>query len=109
MTIRSRVFLIDPAGATDIGKPPYDKGLGDASSPSPPVKVKKRLLFDDFVCDANGENLEGLCLGPKLAEDRYVVVGVVDNTDGGLGVSKASVVTFELNLAVTAASTQGTR
>jgi hypothetical protein len=111
VTIRSRIFLVDPAGATDIGKPPYDKGLGDASSPAPPqpppMKVKKRLLFDDLICDANGENLEGLCLGPKLAENRYVVVGVVDNTDGGLGVSKASIVSFELNLA--AATTQPTR
>ena len=106
VTIRSRVFLIDTAGATDISKPPYDKGLGDPtsqpSSPPPaaslPVKVKKRLLFDDMVCDADGENLEGLCLGPKLAEDRYVVVGVVDNTDGGLGVSEPAIVSFELNL-----------
>jgi hypothetical protein len=102
VTIRSRVFLIDPAGATDISKPPNDKGLGDGTSQpsSPPVvKVKKRLLFDDLICDANGENLEGLCLGPKLGEGRYVVVGVVDNTDGGLRVSEPSVVSFELNLA----------
>ncbi len=97
VTIRSRIFLIDPVGATDISKPPFDTGINEKSPPR--VKVKKRLLFDDLVCDADGENLEGLCLGPELGGGRWVVVGVVDNTDGGLKVSKPSVVTFELNLA----------
>ena len=96
VTIRSRIFLIDPSGATDISKPPYDKGL--TRDQTPPVKVKKTLLWDGLVCDKDGENLEGLCLGPELGGSRYVVVGVVDNTDGGLGVSKPSLVSFELNL-----------
>ncbi|MEA2711878.1 MAG: hypothetical protein QOF78_4479 [Phycisphaerales bacterium] len=97
VSIRSRIFVIDTAGATDISKPPYDRGLvGQAN-----VKVKKTLLWDGFVCDADGENLEGLCLGPRLGgadENRWAVVGVVDNTDGGLGVSKPSLISFELNL-----------
>jgi hypothetical protein len=97
VTIRSRIFLIDTAGATDISKPPYERGL--TRDQPPPVKVKKTLLWDGLVCDKDGENLEGLCLGPKLGDSRYVVVGVVDNTDGGLGVSKPAVVSFELDLA----------
>ena len=47
---------------------------------------------------ADGENLEGLCLGPPLGRERWAVIGVVDNTDGGLGVSKPALVSFELDL-----------
>jgi hypothetical protein len=101
VSIRSRIFLIDTAGATDISKPPYDKGL--AAVEKPPTKVSKTLLWDGLACDADGENFEGLCLGPRLGvDDRWAVVGVVDNTDGGLGVSKPSLVSFELNLAAAA-------
>jgi hypothetical protein len=98
VSIRSRIFLIDTSGATDISKPPYDKGL--AAVEKPPTKVSKTLLWDGLACDADGENFEGLCLGPRLGvDDRWAVVGVVDNTDGGLGVSKPSIVSFELDLA----------
>ena len=93
-SIRTRIYLIDVAGATDISKPPFDAGLINQT----PVKVKKTLLYDGFVCDADGENLEGLCLGPELSPGRWTVIGVVDNTDGGLGVSKPAVVAFELDL-----------
>ncbi len=93
-SIRTRIFLVDTAGATDVGKPPFDAGLVNQT----PVKVTKTLLYDDFVCDADGENLEGLCLGPELSPGRWAVIGVVDNTDGGLGVSKPAVVAFELDL-----------
>lgn len=93
-TIRTRIFLVDPTGATDISKPPYDAGLVDRE----PKKVSKTLLFDGLVCDENGENLEGICLGPQLSPGRFAVIGVVDNTDGGLGVSKPAVVAFELKL-----------
>jgi len=93
-SIRTRIFLVDPAGATDVGKPPYDAGLVNQT----PVKASKTLLYDGFVCDADGENFEGLCLGPELSPGRRAVIGVVDNTDGGLGVSKPAVVAFELDL-----------
>jgi hypothetical protein len=103
VSIRSRIFLIATSGATDISKPPYDNGL--AAVEKPPTKVSKTLLWDGFACDADGENLEGLCLGPRLGvDDRWTVVGVVDNTDGGLGVSKPSLVSFELDLTAAAAA-----
>jgi hypothetical protein len=95
-SIRTRIFLIDTAGATDISKPPFDKGLTD--QPQPPVKVSKTLLYDGFVNDANGENVEGLCLGPALADDHFAILGIVDNTDGGLNVSTTGIVSFELDL-----------
>jgi hypothetical protein len=93
-SIRTRIYLCDATGATDISRPPFDKGLVDQS----PVKVAKTLLFDGFVCDADGENLEGLCVGPELSPGRFDILGVVDNTDGGVGVSRPAIVAFELDL-----------
>ncbi|MGB7156992.1 MAG: esterase-like activity of phytase family protein [Tepidisphaeraceae bacterium] len=93
-SIRTRIYLVDVAGATDVSKPPYDSGLVNQS----PVRVSKTLLYDGFVCDADGDNLEGLCLGPALGPYRWAVIGVVDNTDGGVGVSKSAIVSFVLDL-----------
>jgi 3-phytase len=93
-SIRTRIFLVDVSGATDISKPPFDKGLIDRT----PVKVRKTLLFDGFVCSEHGENLEGLCLGRQLGPDRWAVIGVVDDSDGPLHLSQSAVVAFELNL-----------
>jgi hypothetical protein len=93
-SIRTRIFLIDAGGATDVSKPPFDRGLGDRS----PRKVKKTLLFDDFICSARGENLEGLCIGPALGKNRRAVIGVIDDTDGGLHLSHSAVVSFVLDL-----------
>ena len=104
-SIRTRIFLVDPAGATDVGQPPYDEGLVNQRT----VKVKKTLLYDGFVCDADGENFEGICLGPELSPGRWAVIGVVDNTDGGLGVSKPAVVAFELDLNAAPASGPSTQ
>jgi hypothetical protein len=93
-SIRTRIYLVDTTDATDISKPPFAAGLVKQM----PTTVRKTLLFDDFVCDSDGENLEGLCLGPTLGPDRWTVLGVVDNTDGGVGVSKPAVVSFEFDL-----------
>jgi hypothetical protein len=93
-SIRSRIYLVDTTDATDISKPPFAAGLVKQT----PTTVRKTLLFDDFVCDGDGENLEGLCLGPSLGPDKWAVLGVVDNTDGGVGVSKPAVVSFEFDL-----------
>ncbi len=99
-SIRTRIYLVDPTDATDISQPPFDAGLVNQS----PVKVAKTLLFDGFVCDADGENLEGLCVGPERSPGRFTILGVVDHTDGGVGVSKPAVVAFDLDL--TAPATQ---
>lgn len=103
-SIRTRIYLIDPTDATDVSRPQYEAGLVDQS----PVKVSKTLLFDGFVCDENGENLEGLCLGPELSPGRYAVLGVVDHTDGGVGASKPAVVAFELDLTAPATTQPST-
>jgi hypothetical protein len=90
-SIRTRIFLVDTTGAEDISQV---ASLKDR----PPGGVKKTLLFDGFVCGERGMNLEGLCLGPKLADGKWAVVGVVDSTDGPLKLSESAVVTFELDL-----------
>ena len=95
-SIRTRIFLVDTAGAEDIS------GVASLANrppaPAPGGGVKKTLLYDGYVCGERGANLEGLCLGPKLGENRWAVIGVVDSTDGGLGLSETSVVSFELDL-----------
>jgi hypothetical protein len=93
-SIRSRIYMCDVKDATDVTQPPFDAGLVNQA----PVKVAKTLLFDGFVCDDDGENLEGLCVGPQLSRGRFAILGVVDNTDGGVGVSQPAVVSFELDL-----------
>lgn len=100
-SIRTRIYLVDLTDATDVSRPPYDAGLVNQS----PAKVSKTLLFDGFVCDDDGENLEGLCVGPALSRGRFTVLGVVDHTDGGVGVSQPAIVAFELDLTA-ATSTQ---
>ena len=73
------------------------------------VKVRKTLLWDGFVCDADGENLEGLCVGPALGPDKWAVLAVVDDTDGGLNLSRPAVVSFVLDLNAPAPPTTTTR
>lgn len=93
-SIRTRIFLVETQRATDVSGPPFDRGLADQQY----APVRKTLLFDSFVCDADGENLEGLCLGPRLGRGRWAVIGVVDDGDGPLRVSRSRVVSFELRL-----------
>jgi hypothetical protein len=95
VSIRTRIFLVDVTRAMDISRPPFDKGLVGHTPP----QVRKTLLFDGFVCGEHGENLEGLCLGPRLGRSRWAVIGAVDSTDGGLNLSKSAIVSFELELA----------
>jgi len=69
----SRLYLVDTAGAVDVAA--IDRGLAS----SPEVFLGKRLLWADSL----GLNLEGLCLGPWLADGRRVLVAIADN--GGIG------------------------
>ena len=106
-SIKSRIFLVTIAGATDVSRPPFDKGLGrtpstQKTSPARALRmVRKELLYEGFVCEKTGQNLEGLCLGPQLAPGRFAVLGVVDDTDGALHLSHTQVVAFELDLSGT--------
>jgi len=92
-SIRTRIFLVNAAAASDVGGHAFDEGLKD----KPLVKVFKTPLYDGLVFDDDGENLEGLCLGPQVSKNRWIVLGCVDDGDG-IHVSKPRIVAFELLL-----------
>ncbi len=90
---QTRIYQVDFAGATDISQGELAGELiGRSYTP-----VKKMQLYSS---SAIAENLEGLCLGPKLASGNWAVLGVVDNGDP---LSKNTLVSFELTLPVSAA------
>ena len=69
----SRITLIDTAAGRDISE--REGGLANRPDDHlPTIRLWK---------DALGCNLEGLCLGPQLADGCRALVGVADN--GGLG------------------------
>jgi hypothetical protein len=74
----NRVVEIDFAGATDVSVAPFDTGLiGDSYTP-----VIKHELWQGQSDGASGQNLEGLALGPRLANGSWVLIGVTDDEDG---------------------------
>ncbi len=92
-TFNTRIYQVDFTGATDISTGALARGLKDQKY----RPVGKKLLFDALDADKPGnsieENLEGLCLGPKLADGNWALLGVVDNGDPR---SKNTLVSFEL-------------
>jgi len=76
-TYLSRIYEIDFAGATDVSVGPTAAGLiGQTFTP-----VSKQLLWSGPADGTNGQNLEGLTLGPRLANGSWVLIGVVDDGD----------------------------
>ena len=82
----TRIYQVDFSGATDVSRGALADGLIGQSY----LPVKKTLLLKSVKI---GENLEGLCLGPKLPNGNQVLLGVVDSGDP---ISKNTVVAFEL-------------
>ncbi len=83
---QTRIYQVDFSGATDVSRGALADGLiGKTYTP-----VKKTELLKTFKI---GENLEGLCAGPKLPNGNQVLLGVVDSGDP---VSKNTIVSFEL-------------
>jgi hypothetical protein len=83
----TRIYLIEFTGATDISNGDLANGL-QGKSYRPVAKIEL------FKSTKIGENLEGLCLGPKLANGNWALLGVVDNGDP---ISKNTLVAFELS------------
>ena len=76
-TYLNRIYEIDFAGATDVSVGPTATGLtGQTFTP-----VGKQLLWSGPVDGTNGQNLEGLTLGPRLANGSWMLIGVVDDGD----------------------------
>ncbi|TWT32284.1 hypothetical protein KOR34_40460 [Posidoniimonas corsicana] len=88
----SRIYELDLAGATDISQ----GALADGLSGQTYTPVGKRLLWSGSV-GAAGQNLEGLALGPQLADGSWQLVGVVDNGSGSDPYSGNTVVGFTLS------------
>jgi len=79
---QSRIYEVDFSNATDVSALP---GLiGQTYTP-----VTKTLLWS-----GTANNLEGLCLGPKLSNGNWALLGVVDDADP---LSNSTVVAFELS------------
>jgi hypothetical protein len=96
---KSSVYEIDFANATDVSQPPLSTGLtGKEYTP-----VAKELLWGGAVAGTTGQNLEGLTLGPRLANGNWLLLGVVDSPqDGSDPVSFNTLVAFELSANVSA-------
>lgn len=73
--LQHRLYEIDFAGATDVSDLAKDGLIGQSHTP-----VQKRLVWKTDWLTSPG-NLEGLCMGPRLANGNWVIVGVVDNGD----------------------------
>lgn len=69
----SRIYQIDAGAAVDVSAVAGDLAARQG------VAVDKRLLWTDSL----GINLEGLCLGPVLADGNRVLLAIADN--GGIG------------------------
>lgn len=77
----NRIYEISPAGATDVSVAPFNAGLiGQTFTP-----VGKSLLWSGPIDASFGQNMEGLTLGPQLANGDWSLIGVVDNGDGSSG------------------------
>ena len=77
----NRIFEINADGATDVSVAPFNGGLsGQTFTP-----VSKTLLWSGPIDASFGQNMEGLTLGPQLANGDWSLIGVVDNGDGNSG------------------------
>ena len=81
--LENRIYLVETAGAKDVSG--VDRDLARRKE----TFLEKRLLWRDSL----GLNLEGLAIGPALADGRRLLVAIADN--GGLG-TPTQIVTFRL-------------
>ncbi|WP_168205077.1 esterase-like activity of phytase family protein [Bythopirellula goksoeyrii] len=86
----NRIYEVDPAGATDLSDETFDSGLFGENY----VPVSKQILWSGAIDGSSGQNLEGLTLGPRLANGDWVLLGVVDDGDP---VSQNTIVAFTLS------------
>lgn len=77
----NRIYEIDFDGATDVTEMPFTYGVsGKTYEP-----VGKSLLWSGPIDASFGQNMEGLALGPRLTNNQWSLIGVVDNGDGSSG------------------------
>lgn len=95
-TFQNRFYEIDSTDATDTSAAQFDTGLTGATY----APASKELLWSGAAGGGNGQNLEGLTVGPQLSNGKWLLLGVVDNGDGVL--SGNTIVTFEATPITTA-------
>jgi hypothetical protein len=84
----NRIYEINYAGATDVSAGALANGLiGQTYTP-----VAKHLAWLGAADAAAGQNMEGLTLGPRLANGSYVLIGVVDDDPTDLDTLSANTV-----------------
>ncbi len=77
------IFELDVSGADDVSQAPFDEGLIGQTY----TLVDKNKGIDDVprwsaaVGGGNGQNLEGLTVGPRLPNGDFILLGVVDDGD----------------------------
>jgi hypothetical protein len=75
--LRTRLYLVSIAGATDVAKGAFSKGLIGADF----VPVQKRLLWERSWGLSNS-NFEGMALGPPLSAGGRLLLLMADNNAG---------------------------
>jgi hypothetical protein len=71
----NRIYEVGFAEATDVSVAPYATGLSGQTFD----RVGKELLWSGAADATTGQNLEGLTLGPRLANGDWILLGVVDD------------------------------
>lgn len=90
----SRLYEVDFTGATDVSLSPLDTGLLGQSYTAIDTTHGKNLLWSGQAADSLGQNLEGLTLGPRLPSGDWILLGVVDDSNGQDPASGNTVVSF---------------
>lgn len=93
LVYKNSIYEVGLAGATDVSASEFNTGLiGKTYTPA-----SKELLWSGAAAGSTGQNLEGLTLGPRLANGNWLLVGVVDNSSGEDVISQNTLITFELS------------
>ncbi|HTM01034.1 MAG TPA: esterase-like activity of phytase family protein [Candidatus Omnitrophota bacterium] len=76
-SLRSRLYVVDLAGATDVSTPEYRDGLaGKRYRPA-----RKTLLWEEGW-GLTDSNFEGMALGPELTDGSRLLLLIADNNGG---------------------------
>ncbi|MCC6238971.1 MAG: esterase-like activity of phytase family protein [Phycisphaerales bacterium] len=86
---QTRIYLVDPQGATDVS------GLSSLIGQTYTSVTKTLLWSNKTALGGSLGNLEGLALGPQLANGSWVILGVVDNNAGNDPLSANRLISFE--------------
>jgi hypothetical protein len=76
-SLRSRLYLVDLGGATDVSAPAFRDGLAGKRYHA----ARKTLLWEEGWGLTNS-NFEGMALGPELADGSRLLLLIADNNGG---------------------------